>query len=144
MHVAQAAFEALGAFAPEAQADADGFSAAFARQLDAGHAVSGERFHNALAHAERARMALADALSDVDVVIAPSAEGEAPAGLDATGDPIFCRMWTLLGTPCVHVPTGTGTTGMPVGVTVTAPRHADARVLAAAHQLQQALGANFS
>jgi len=48
-------------------------------------------------------------------------------------------MWTLLGTPCVHVPTGTGVGGMPVGVTVTAPRHADARVLAVAHRLSQAL-----
>lgn len=133
------AFEAVAAFAPEAADPAARFSPAFARQLEAGRAVTGERFHAALAHAEAARSVLAAALSEVDAVLAPSAEGEAPAGLEATGDPIFCRMWTLLGTPCVHVPTGTGATGLPVGVTVTASRHADARVLAVAHRLEQAL-----
>nr|WP_315594446.1 amidase [uncultured Cupriavidus sp.] len=132
-------FEAVAAFAPEAREQSASFSAAFARQLEAGRAVTGERFHAAQAYADHARTALAVTLAGFDVVLAPSAEGEAPAGLDATGDPIFCRMWTLLGTPCVHVPTGTGSTGMPVGVTVCAPRHADARALAVAHRLQQAL-----
>jgi len=135
------AFEAVAAFAPEARNPSAQFSAAFVRQLEAGRAVSGERFHAALALAERARLALDDALAGFDAILAPSAEGEAPAGLQATGDPIFCRMWTLLGTPCVHVPTGTGVTGMPVGVTVTAARHADARVLAVAHQLEMSLQA---
>ncbi|RZT35546.1 amidase [Cupriavidus agavae] len=133
------AFEALAAFAPEATGSSALFSAAFVRQLEAGRAVTGERFQAALATAELARMALAAALASFDAIIAPSAEGEAPAGLEATGDPIFCRMWTLLGTPCVHVPTGTGASGMPVGVTVTGPRHEDARVLAVAHRLQVAL-----
>ena len=133
------AFEAAAAFAPEAREVAASFSAAFARQLDAGRAVTGERFRAALALADVARMSLAMSLEGFDVVLAPSAEGEAPEGLAATGDPIFCRMWTLLGTPCVHVPTGTGAAGMPLGVTVTAPRHADVRVLAVAHRLQQAL-----
>jgi amidase len=133
------AFEAVAAFAPEARDRAADFSAAFARQLEVGGAVTGERFRAALALAEQARMSLAVSLEGFDVVLAPSAEGEAPEGLAATGDPIFCRMWTLLGTPCVHVPTGTGAGGMPVGVTVTAPRHADARVLAVAHRLSQAL-----
>lgn len=135
------AFEAAAAFAPEARDAAAGFSAAFTRQLEAGRTVTGTRFRAALALAEGARVALATALEGFDVVLAPSAEGEAPEGLAATGDPIFCRMWTLLGTPCVHVPTGTGAAGMPLGVTVTAPRHADARVLAVAHRLHQALAA---
>jgi len=133
------AFEAAAAFAPEASDAAASFSAAFARQLDAGRAVTGERFRAALALAETARTSLATSLEGFDVVLAPSAEGEAPEGLAATGDPIFCRMWTLLGTPCVHVPTGVGAAGMPLGVTVTGPRHADVRVLAVAHRLQQAL-----
>jgi len=135
------AYEAAAAFAPEAQFHADSFSPAFARQLEAGRAVTGQRFRAAQACAETARAAFLAAMADVDVILAPSAEGEAPAGLAATGDPIFCRMWTLLGTPCVHVPTGTGATGMPVGVTIVGPRHADARLLGMAHQLEQALAA---
>lgn len=135
------AFEAVAAFAPEARNHTALFSAAFTRQLEVGRCVSGERFHAALASAEAARTALAAALKGFDAILAPSAEGEAPAGLDATGDPIFCRMWTLLGTPCIHVPTGVGASGMPVGVTATGARHADALVLTVAHQLQLALGA---
>lgn len=135
------AYEAVAAFAPEAMHHATGFSAAFARQLEAGRAVNGQRFQAALAYAEAARIAFASAMADFDIVLAPSAEGEAPAGLGATGDPIFCRMWTLLGTPCVHVPTGVGANGMPVGITVTGQRHADARVLSIAHRLEQLLGA---
>ena len=51
-----------------------------------------------------------------DALIAPSAPGEAPKGLEATGDPVFNRMWTLLGNPCVTLPCAKGPNGLPVGV----------------------------
>jgi amidase len=70
-------------------------------------------------------------------LLAPSAEGEAPAGLASTGDPIFNRMWSLLGNPCVHVPLRTGASGMPVGVTLIGPRWSDAATLAAAQMLER-------
>ena len=73
---------------------------------------------------------------NVDILLAPSTEGEAPAGLDATGDPIFNRMWSLLGNPCVHVPQGMGPGGMPIGVTLIGPRWGDASTLAAANLLE--------
>ena len=59
--------------------------------------------------------------------------------LEATGNPIFNRFWTLLGNPCVHVPTGTGAHGMPLGVTVIGPLWADALTLSAAHSLELSL-----
>ena len=39
-----------------------------------------------------------------DIVIAPSATGEAPAGITSTGDPVFNRPWQLLACPVVHLP----------------------------------------
>ena len=63
----------------------------------------------------------------------------APLGLDATGNPIFSRMWSLLGVPCVHVPTGVGRHGMPVGVTVIGPRWRDVQALSAALALEAAV-----
>jgi amidase len=75
--------------------------------------------------------------TSVDILLAPSAEDEAPAGLVATGDPISNRMWTLLANPCVHVPLRTGASGMPLGVTLIGPRWADARTLTAAHLPEQ-------
>ena len=38
------------------------------------------------------------------MVLVPAAPGEAPVGLGNTGDPIFNRMWTLLGVPCAALP----------------------------------------
>ncbi len=131
--------EALAAFAPERRQHAAQFSPGFADFLAAAQRLDGARVAAAYALADRARCALAAVLADVDVLLAPSAPGEAPAGLGATGDPLFNRLWTLLGVPCVHVPTGAGPQGLPVGVTVIGPRWADARVLAVADRLERAL-----
>ena len=132
-------FEAWAAFAPERRSQADLFSPAFAEVLANGAAVSGERLVEAHALAIHARGEIESLLQQVDVLIAPSATGEAPPGLDATGNPIFSRMWSLLGVPCVHVPTGVGRHGMPVGVTVIGPRWHDAKALSAALALEVAV-----
>lgn len=129
-------YEALAAFAPERRTHPGQFSAAFAAFLEAALAVDGRRFADALRVAEQARAELATLFRTVDVLVAPSSEGEAPEGLDATGNPVFNRMWTLLGVPCVHVPLGRGAAGLPVGVTVIGPRWGDALALAAAGQLE--------
>lgn len=69
---------------------------------------------------QQARMPLArrwqDQFADVDVILAPSAPSEAPAGFTTTGSSVFNRVWSLLGWPCVHLPTGRTATGLPVGV----------------------------
>jgi amidase len=131
--------EALAAFAPERQQHAARFSTAFADFLAAAQTLDGARVAAAYALADQARCALSSVFGAVDVLLAPSAEGEAPAGLGATGNPVFNRMWTLLGVPCVHVPTGVGAQGLPVGVTVIGPRWGDAKTLAAAALLQRSL-----
>jgi Asp-tRNA(Asn)/Glu-tRNA(Gln) amidotransferase A subunit family amidase len=130
-------YEASAAFASEARTASARFSSGFAALLAAGQATDGGSFFAAQALAAAGRQALAAVFETVDMLIAPSAEGEAPVGLSATGDPIFNRMWSLLGNPCVHVPITTGPTGMPVGVTVIGPRLADAHTLAAAALLER-------
>lgn len=132
-------FEAWAAFAPERNRHANLFSPAFAEVLASGAAVTGERLAAAHALAIHARGEIENLLQQVDVLIAPSATGEAPLGLDATGNPVFSRLWSLLGVPCVHVPTGVGEHGMPVGVTVVGPRWRDAKALSAALQLESAV-----
>jgi Asp-tRNA(Asn)/Glu-tRNA(Gln) amidotransferase A subunit family amidase len=68
----------------------------------------------------------------LDVILTPSAKGEAPVGLHTTGDAVFNRMWTLLHAPNVGIPVCFGPGGLPVGVTLVAPRMADGRLLAIA------------
>ena len=75
---------------------------------------------------------LASRLEQFDAVLTPATVGEAPVGLASTGDPLFCRSWTLLGTPAISVPGRVGEAGMPVGVQLVAPPRADRRLLAVA------------
>jgi amidase len=65
--------------------------------------------------------------------------GEAPLGLEATGDPAFNRIWTLLGTPCVSLPAARGPAGMPVGVQLAGRPGGDAALLAVAQWAERAL-----
>ena len=129
-------YEGAAAFAPESCVAADGFSPAFAAFLAAGRDIDGSAYAAAQALAASARNAIAAVYASVDILLAPSAEGQAPAGLASTGDPIFSRLWSLLGNPCVHVPLTRGAAGMPVGVTLVGPRWADAATLAAARLLE--------
>ncbi len=81
-----------------------------------------------------------DAMFDrFDVLLAPSATGEAPAGTTATGDPLFCRGWTLLGLPCIHLPFRTGTRGLPVGLQLVCRFGDDHRLLAIAQWVHERL-----
>jgi amidase len=85
---------------------------------------------------------LPQVFADVDVLLAPSTQGEAPAGIAATGDPLFNRIWTLLRVPVVHVPAGRGPRGMPLGVTVVGPLAGDRGTLLAADWIHARLGAD--
>lgn len=78
---------------------------------------------------------------DLDAVLVPAAPGEAPLGLDYTGDPVFNRMWTLLHLPCISLPAVTGPAGLPVGVQLVGRPREDARLLAVAAFAEAALAA---
>jgi Asp-tRNA(Asn)/Glu-tRNA(Gln) amidotransferase A subunit family amidase len=100
--------------------------------LDEGMAITGATHAENLAQVVQAQQQATSLFDDCDVLLAPSAIGEAPAGLDATGDPVFCRGWTLLGLPCVHLPFARGRRGLPVGLQLVGRQGDDARLLAAA------------
>jgi Asp-tRNA(Asn)/Glu-tRNA(Gln) amidotransferase A subunit family amidase len=70
----------------------------------------------ALEAREEALRALAPIAAVTDLVLAPSALGAAPAGLEYTGDPVMCRPWTLLGLPAANAPAWRRPDGLPIGV----------------------------
>lgn len=76
-----------------------------------------------------------DLFFNYDAFITPAAAGVAPMGLQATGSPIFCTIWTYLGLPTVTIPLLQGEGGMPIGVQLVAPRGNDARLLQIANWL---------
>ena len=104
-------------------------------QLGRGLTLPWAEYDAAMALAREGRQRLAQTLGDLDVLVVPSSQGEAPKG-NATGLPYFNRTWSLMHTPCVHVPYGTGPNGLPIGFQVVGRIGDDARTLAAAHWLQ--------
>ena len=80
------------------------------------------------------------AMGECDILLTPSAPGEAPEGLEWTGDPAFNYLWTALHVPCVTVPAGTGPGGMPLGVQIVGRRGDDRATLAWAQWVAAAIG----
>ena len=105
--------------------------------LEQGDRVTAEAYSAAQHTAEAARARHAEL--PYDALLVPAAAGEAPAGLHATGDPLFNRPWTLLGGPCLCLPAGSGPGGLPVGVQLVGRRWEDAHLLAVASWAAEAL-----
>lgn len=110
------------------------------KQINEGASISYEQYKQDLVTAKLARSTI-DRLfhDDVDLIVAPSAMGEAPIHKDGTGDPVFCRMWTLLGLPCINLNISYGPKGLPVGVQLIAPPGKDHFLLSAARAFALAL-----
>jgi hypothetical protein len=68
------------------------------------------------------RPAMDRLLSDFDAVITPSVPGQAPMGLGSTGEARYNIMWTALHQPCVNVPGFASDEGIPVSLSLVAPR----------------------
>ena len=95
------------------------------------------------AAAVRGRDRMATGVEEVferfDVIVTPAVRGEAPAGLAATGDPVFCTPWTYLGLPAITLPLLVGANGLPVGVQLVGRRGDDGRLLRTARWLVDSL-----
>jgi Asp-tRNA(Asn)/Glu-tRNA(Gln) amidotransferase A subunit family amidase len=71
-----------------------------------------------------------DWFGDADLVLTSSALGPAPQGLAHTGDSAFNKGWSVLGWPCLHLPTTNTAAGLPLGVQLVARPGADHALLA--------------
>lgn len=91
-------------------------------------------YEDAVARLETLRQQFDDVLAqcEVDVLLTLSASGEAPRGLDSTGEAVFNRAWTALHTPCINLPVGVGPKGLPLGIQLVARRNGDAGLLRSA------------
>jgi amidase len=97
--------------------------------LTPGRELPLDAYIEALDTAEAFRRHLDDIFRDIDVLLTPSAAGEAPEGLGSTGDPRFNSIWTLSWSPCVTLPAGTGPKGLPLGIQLVGPRFRDETLL---------------
>jgi Asp-tRNA(Asn)/Glu-tRNA(Gln) amidotransferase A subunit family amidase len=108
--------------------------------LREGAAIPLERYLDARRTASQLTPPLADLLAGYDGLLTPSATGVPPLGLEFTGDPRFCRAWTLIGAPCISVPLAFTPGGLPAGVQIVGAPYRDGRTLACAAWLVERLG----
>ncbi|WP_417768151.1 amidase [Stappia sp.] len=134
-------YEATRALAAEVDKAGGMLSPVLRETLVDGAAISADAYDAAQEIAAQARRAHADLLSQVDVLMMPSAPGAAPAGLASTGSSVFNRVWTLMGAPAVNVPGLRNAAGLPLGIQLVGACGRDRATLQAALWLEQLLTA---
>ncbi len=107
--------------------------------VKAGKELTAFAYLQAKAVQERLRAALPAQMSGFDAVLTVPAFGEAPEGLDYTGDPEYCAPWTLIGAPAVALPAGFGRNGLPLGIQVVGACRQDYHLLRVAKWVESAL-----
>lgn len=126
------AAEAARDLAPEVLMNRDLISETLRAFLDEGAAISPMDQDADYARRDAALAQIDTLFGGADILLAPSALDEAPEFSSGTGSPDLSRTWTLLGLPSVSLPSGSGPSGLPVGVQLAARPGADLALLEAA------------
>lgn len=103
--------------------------------LERGRRHSAFDYARAIAAVPKLNTLLDELFFEYEAFVTPAAPGPAPAGLETTGSPIFCSIWTLCGVPAVTIPLLQSETGLPIGVQLVGKRGDDARLLRTARWL---------
>jgi Asp-tRNA(Asn)/Glu-tRNA(Gln) amidotransferase A subunit family amidase len=131
-------YETFRALAFEYDRHRDMIDARLRKSLDNAASITADQYDAARRTASRGRQMLADTMSEHDVILTASAPGAAPLGFESTGNPMFNRLWTLMGAPCVNVP-GLSENELPLGVQIVGRFGRDRATLEAALFLEQAI-----
>ena len=86
--------------------------------------------------AEYTRSILRKIFREIDVLISPSAIGEAPKELMEIPKYSFNHLWTLMYVPCVNLPYFLGANGLPVGIQVIGPQNKDKQLLSYCNEIE--------
>jgi len=122
-------------FRREYQRGKDQLSPVLREMIERGQQCLAVDYNHAVHQIPAFNKALDEIMLEYDAIITPAATGEAPLGLESTGNPVFCTPWSLLGVPSISVPILQGSNNMPIGVQLTAAKGDDARLLRTANWL---------
>jgi Asp-tRNA(Asn)/Glu-tRNA(Gln) amidotransferase A subunit family amidase len=125
-------------FAAEYSRGQERLSATLRQMIERGQQVPAVDYNRAVEQIPVMNRALADIFAAYDAILTPATISVAPTGLQSTGSPIFCTIWTLCGTPAVTLPILRGASGLPMGAQLVAARGDDARLLRVAWWLERA------
>jgi Asp-tRNA(Asn)/Glu-tRNA(Gln) amidotransferase A subunit family amidase len=118
----------------------DRLSQGLRQQIETGLSIPYARYIQALERMKACRDRLPALFGDCDVLIAPCVVGEAPKGLETTGDTRFQEFWTALHSPTITLPTHKGPNGMPVGIQMIGRIYDDETLIATARWVFETLG----
>jgi Asp-tRNA(Asn)/Glu-tRNA(Gln) amidotransferase A subunit family amidase len=118
----------------------DRMSEKLREQIERGRAQRAVDYAAAIAGIAALNSSLDGLFDEYDAILTPAAPGEAPRGLEATGNPVFCTTWTYLGTPAITLPLIQSEAGLPVGVQLVGRRGNDTRLLRTARWLAKNVG----
>ena len=85
-----------------------------------------------------ARVSVETLFEDCEIIVTPSALGEAP-GIETTGDPLLNKAWTLLHLPCLNVPIDFGVDGLPISIKLVGRPHEDEVLINSAAAISETL-----
>jgi Asp-tRNA(Asn)/Glu-tRNA(Gln) amidotransferase A subunit family amidase len=127
--------EMAASLSTEYEKGRDRLSDSLRAQLERGRKVSAFDYQEALARIPLLNEGFEEWFERCDAILTPAVAGTAPAGLQSTGDPSFCTLWTLCGMPTLALPLMRGGNGLPLGVQLVGQRGNDARLLRTARWL---------
>jgi Asp-tRNA(Asn)/Glu-tRNA(Gln) amidotransferase A subunit family amidase len=118
----------------------DKLSSILREMIERGQKVLAVDYNHAVSQIPVLNRALDNVFDWHDAILTPAATGEAPVGLESTGSPIFCTLWSLCGMPAISLPLLQGAHGMPMGVQLVGPKGDDALLLRTARWLVNRAG----
>jgi Asp-tRNA(Asn)/Glu-tRNA(Gln) amidotransferase A subunit family amidase len=115
-------------------------SEGLARQIETGLAIPHAAYLASLQRMKECRDLIPQIFAGADVLLVPCVTGEAPKGLQSTGDTRFQEFWTALHVPTITLPTHRGPNGLPIGIQLVGRHYEDETLLSAARWCAARLG----
>lgn len=111
---------------------ADQMSLKLRQVIERGRSLPAITYAQARQAAVHYSLCLSKLLLDVDAILTPVTTSTAPHGLENTGSPIFCAIWTLCGLPAIAIPVRKSSNNLPLGIQLVGARSRDFNLLAIA------------
>ncbi|MDF3850176.1 amidase [Achromobacter denitrificans] len=132
-------YEFARSLAPVVERRADAVSAALRQAVVEGLAIGAAQYREMRALQAELRHGWRRLYDGADAVLTPSTPGPAPRGLAHTGDASFNKIWSVLGWPCLHLPTAFNPAGLPLGMQLVGDWESDRALLALGRKLHHLL-----
>ena len=132
-------YEFARSLAPVVERRGHVLSGALRQAVARGLGIGAGEYHEMLEIQATLRHGWSALYGGADLVLTPSTPGPAPHGLAHTGDASYNKIWSVLGWPCLHLPTAFSRAGLPIGMQLVGDLGKDLALLAVGRDLHHLL-----